>query len=133
MPSGAGAHRLRRPSGYGKSTLLRMIEGLEGITSGKLLIGDRERDSVAARDRGVAIKFQPGALYPHVTATEHVGFGLRLKQVPRPKRMRRVREVAKVLQMEQLLDRRPSQLSSGQRQRVLIGRAIIRQPEVFVF
>ncbi|HEY4201140.1 MAG TPA: sn-glycerol-3-phosphate ABC transporter ATP-binding protein UgpC [Devosiaceae bacterium] len=121
------------PSGCGKSTLLRMIAGLEEISQGDLHIGDRKCNDVAPRDRGVAMVFQSYALYPHMTVAENVGFGLRLARVPKPERRRRVEEVARILQMEHLLDRRPSQLSGGQRQRVAIGRAIIRQPEVFLF
>jgi multiple sugar transport system ATP-binding protein len=120
------------PSGCGKSTLLRMIAGLEEITQGDLFIGDRKCNDVAPRDRGVAMVFQSYALYPHMTVEENVGFGLRLGGIPKPERAKRVREVAKILQMEQLLDRKTSQLSGGQRQRVAIGRAIIRQPEVFL-
>ncbi|MFC3703887.1 ABC transporter ATP-binding protein [Devosia honganensis] len=121
------------PSGCGKSTLLRMIAGLEEITGGDVFIGDRRCNDVAPRDRGVAMVFQSYALYPHMTVEENVGFGLRLTGVPKPERARRVREVARILQMEELLSRRPSQLSGGQRQRVAIGRAIIRHPEVFLF
>jgi len=121
------------PSGCGKSTLLRMIAGLEEITDGELYIGDRKCNDVAPRDRGVAMVFQSYALYPHMTVEENVGFGLRLAGMPREQRAKRVREVARILQMEQLLDRKPSELSGGQRQRVAIGRAIIRQPEVFLF
>ncbi|MET3901351.1 multiple sugar transport system ATP-binding protein [Devosia sp. UYZn731] len=121
------------PSGCGKSTLLRMIAGLEEITDGELFIGKRKCNEVAPRDRGVAMVFQSYALYPHMTVEENVGFGLRLSGVPKAERAKRVREVAKILQMEELLERKPSQLSGGQRQRVAIGRAIIRQPEVFLF
>jgi multiple sugar transport system ATP-binding protein len=121
------------PSGCGKSTLLRMIAGLEEITGGTLKIGDRVCNRVAARDRGVAMVFQSYALYPHMTAEENVGFGLRLAGVPKAERAKRVREVARVLQMEHLLARKPGQLSGGQRQRVAIGRAIIRKPQVFLF
>ncbi|MHA6691368.1 ABC transporter ATP-binding protein [Devosia sp. A449] len=121
------------PSGCGKSTLLRMIAGLEEITSGDVFIGERRCNDVAPRDRGVAMVFQSYALYPHMTVEENVGFGLRLAGIPKPERARRVREVARILQMEELLQRKPSQLSGGQRQRVAIGRAIIRQPEVFLF
>ena len=121
------------PSGCGKSTLLRMIAGLEEITAGELFIGKRKCNDVAPRDRGVAMVFQSYALYPHMTVEENVGFGLRLSGVPKAERAKRVREVAKILQMEELLERKPSQLSGGQRQRVAIGRAIIRQPEVFLF
>ena len=121
------------PSGCGKSTLLRMIAGLEEITGGELFIGTRKCNDVEPRDRGVAMVFQSYALYPHMTVAENVGFGLRLAGLPKAERAKRVGEVAKILQMEQLLDRKPSELSGGQRQRVAIGRAIIRQPEVFLF
>ena len=121
------------PSGCGKSTLLRMIAGLEEITAGDLFIGERKCNDVAPRDRGVAMVFQSYALYPHMTVAENMGFGLRIAGVPKTQRAARVLEVAKILQMEPLLDRKPSQLSGGQRQRVAIGRAIIRQPQVFLF
>src|SRR5215217_9121965 len=121
------------PSGCGKSTLLRMIAGLEDITGGELSIGGQVVNTVQPRDRGVAMVFQSYALYPHMTVYDNVGFGLRLSGVPKAERAKRVREVAKILQMEELLERKPSQLSGGQRQRVAIGRAIIRQPEVFLF
>jgi len=121
------------PSGCGKSTLLRMIAGLEEITGGDLDIGGRRCNKVEPRDRGVTMVFQSYALYPHMTVAQNVGFGLRLARVPKPERAKRVQEVARILQMEELLERRPSQLSGGQRQRVAIGRAIIRKPEVFLF
>jgi multiple sugar transport system ATP-binding protein len=121
------------PSGCGKSTLLRMIAGLEDITGGELSIGGRVVNEVQPRDRGVAMVFQSYALYPHMTVYDNVGFGLRLKKTPKDVRDRKIREAARILQMEQLLDRRPAQLSGGQRQRVAIGRAIVREPEVFLF
>jgi multiple sugar transport system ATP-binding protein len=121
------------PSGCGKSTLLRMIAGLEGISGGDLFIGDRLCNEVEPRDRGIAMVFQSYALYPHMTVYENMGFGLSLSKTPKPELDARVREAARILQMEHLLDRKPSQLSGGQRQRVAIGRAIVRKPEVFLF
>jgi multiple sugar transport system ATP-binding protein len=121
------------PSGCGKSTLLRMIAGLEDITGGDLVIGDRVVNEVEPRDRGIAMVFQSYALYPHMTVYDNVGFGLKLARTPKEERDRKIREAARILQMEHLLDRKPSQLSGGQRQRVAIGRAIVRQPEVFLF
>ncbi|OAM77104.1 ABC transporter ATP-binding protein [Devosia elaeis] len=121
------------PSGCGKSTLLRMIAGLEDISDGQIGIGDRVVNDVEPRDRGVAMVFQSYALYPHMSVYDNVGFGLKLAGTPRDIRDRKIREAAKVLQMEHLLDRRPAQLSGGQRQRVAIGRAIVRQPDVFLF
>jgi multiple sugar transport system ATP-binding protein len=121
------------PSGCGKSTLLRMIAGLEEITGGDLVIGDRVVNEVEPRDRGIAMVFQSYALYPHMTVYDNVGFGLKLARTPKEERDRKIREAARILQMEHLLDRKPSQLSGGQRQRVAIGRAIVRQPKVFLF
>ena len=121
------------PSGCGKSTLLRMIAGLEDITGGELKIGDTVVNTVQPRDRGVAMVFQSYALYPHMTVYDNVGFGLRLKKTPKDVRDKKIREAARILQMEPLLDRKPAQLSGGQRQRVAIGRAIVREPEVFLF
>ncbi|MCD7059552.1 ABC transporter ATP-binding protein [Pelagibacterium xiamenense] len=121
------------PSGCGKSTLLRMIAGLEDITDGDLFIGDKRVNTVQPRDRGVAMVFQSYALYPHMTVYDNVGFGLRLNKTPKDERDAKIREAARILQMENLLDRRPAQLSGGQRQRVAIGRAIVRNPDVFLF
>lgn len=121
------------PSGCGKSTLLRMIAGLEDITGGELWIGDKLCNAVEPRDRGIAMVFQNYALYPHMTVYDNVGFGLKLARTPKEERDRKIRDAARILQMEHLLDRKPSQLSGGQRQRVAIGRAIVRQPEVFLF
>ncbi|GLQ53353.1 ABC transporter ATP-binding protein [Devosia nitrariae] len=121
------------PSGCGKSTLLRMVAGLEDITAGELTIGERVVNQVQPRDRGVAMVFQSYALYPHMSVYDNVGFGLRLKKTPKDIRDQKIREAARILQMEHLLDRKPAQLSGGQRQRVAIGRAIVRQPEVFLF
>ncbi|MGZ9809921.1 ABC transporter ATP-binding protein [Pseudoroseicyclus sp. H15] len=121
------------PSGCGKSTLLRLIAGLEDITGGDIEIGGKVVNDVEARDRGVAMVFQSYALYPHMTVAENVGFGLRLAKVPKDARRKAVGDAARILQMEHLLDRKPAQLSGGQRQRVAIGRAIVRDPEVFLF
>ena len=121
------------PSGCGKSTLLRMIAGLEDISSGELWIGDTLCNDVEPRDRGIAMVFQSYALYPHMTVYDNFGFSLKLARAPQEERDRKIREAARILQMEDLLDRKPSQLSGGQRQRVAIGRAIVRKPEVFLF
>ncbi|WP_237152448.1 ABC transporter ATP-binding protein [Oryzibacter oryziterrae] len=121
------------PSGCGKSTLLRMIAGLEPISSGEIHIAGRLCNDVAPRDRGIAMVFQSYALYPHMTVYDNVGFSLKLAKVDRNLRDRKIREAARILKMEQLLDRKPAQLSGGQRQRVAIGRAIVRQPDVFLF
>lgn len=121
------------PSGCGKSTLLRMIAGLEDISSGELHIGDKLCNDVEPRDRGIAMVFQSYALYPHMSVYDNVGFGLKLARTPKDERDRKIREAARILKMEHLLDRKPGQLSGGQRQRVAIGRAIVRQPEVFLF
>jgi multiple sugar transport system ATP-binding protein len=121
------------PSGCGKSTLLRMIAGLEEITSGELLIGGRPMNAVAAADRGIAMVFQSYALYPHMTVAENMGFALKMLGTERAEIDRKVTEAAGILQIDELLARRPRQLSGGQRQRVAIGRAIVRQPDVFLF
>lgn len=121
------------PSGCGKSTLLRLIAGLEDITEGILMISGRRCNDIEPRDRGVAMVFQSYALYPHMTVYDNVGFGLKLAKAPKDVRDRKIREAARILQMEALLDRKPRQLSGGQRQRVAIGRAIVREPEVFLF
>ncbi|HEX5724477.1 MAG TPA: sn-glycerol-3-phosphate ABC transporter ATP-binding protein UgpC [Longimicrobiaceae bacterium] len=121
------------PSGSGKSTLLRMIAGLESITGGRLSIGDRVVNEVAPRDRDIAMVFQSYALYPHMTVRENLGFALRLRKTPRAEVERRVRAAAEVLGLDAILDRKPRQLSGGQRQRVALGRAIVRDPEVFLF
>ena len=121
------------PSGCGKSTLLRMIAGLEDISGGELWIADKLCNAVEPRDRGIAMVFQNYALYPHMTVYDNVGFGLKLAKTPKDVRDAKIREAARILQMEHLLERKPSQLSGGQRQRVAIGRAIVRQPEVFLF
>jgi multiple sugar transport system ATP-binding protein len=120
------------PSGCGKTTLLRSIGGLEKITAGRILIGDRDvtRSEPAARD--LAMVFQNYALYPHMTVKKNLGYGLRVRKVPRAEREQRVHEVAKLLGLEEMLDRRPGQLSGGQQQRVAMGRAIVREPQAFL-
>ena len=121
------------PSGCGKSTLLRMIAGLEDISGGELHIGDRMVNDVPPKNRGVAMVFQTYAIFPHMTVRENVAFGLTIAGTPKAEKEASVAEAARILQMEHLLDRRPSQLSGGQRQRVAIGRAIVRKPGVFLF
>ena len=121
------------PSGCGKSTMLRMISGLESVTAGRILIGGGDVTNVAPSRRGVAMVFQSYALFPHMTAAENIGFGLRLARVSRDEIARRVSDVAATLQIEALLGRYPRELSGGQRQRVAIGRSIIRHPQVFLF
>ncbi len=121
------------PSGCGKSTLLRMIAGLEEITSGELQIDGRRVNEVGPADRGLAMVFQSYALYPHMTVRQNMAFALRLARVPRAERDRKVAEAARILQLEPYLDRKPGQMSGGQRQRVAIGRAIVRNPKVFLF
>jgi multiple sugar transport system ATP-binding protein len=121
------------PSGCGKSTLLRMIAGLEDISSGDLRIEGADMTRVGPSDRGVAMVFQSYALYPHMTVAENVGFGLRMTGHPKAEVERRTARAAAMLQLEPLLSRKPSQLSGGQRQRVAIGRAIVRDPKVFLF
>jgi multiple sugar transport system ATP-binding protein len=120
------------PSGCGKSTLLRMVAGLESVTSGTLAIGDRVVNDVPPRDRDIAMVFQSYALYPHMSVAENLAFGLTLRGTPRDERDRRVREAAAMLDLDQVLDRKPAQLSGGQRQRVALGRALVRKPEVFL-
>jgi lactose/L-arabinose transport system ATP-binding protein len=121
------------PSGCGKSTLLRMICGLEPITSGSLSIGGKPMRGVAPAKRGVAMVFQNYALYPHMTVAENMGFSLLMERVPRQEREARVKRAAETLQLGELLKRKPKELSGGQRQRVAIGRAIVRDPQVFLF
>jgi len=121
------------PSGCGKSTLLRMIAGLEEITDGELAIGDRCVNDVSPSDRGVAMVFQSYALYPHMTVAENMGFALKLAGRPKAEVAAAVGRAAEILQISALLDRKPKALSGGQRQRVAIGRAIVRQPKVFLF
>ena len=121
------------PSGCGKSTLLRMIAGLEDITSGTLTIAGKVVNDLPPKDRGVAMVFQSYAIFPHMTVRENVAFGLTIAGASKEEKAAKVAEAARILQMEHLLDRRPSQLSGGQRQRVAIGRAIVRKPKVFLF
>jgi len=121
------------PSGCGKSTTLRMIAGLEEATSGEIFIGDQLVNDVPPKDRDIAMVFQNYALYPHMTVFENMSFGLRLKKFPKPEIRERVQAAARILDITDLLDRRPKQLSGGQRQRVAMGRAIVRNPKVFLF
>ncbi|QOL81365.1 ABC transporter ATP-binding protein [Pseudooceanicola spongiae] len=121
------------PSGCGKSTLLRMIAGLEDTTGGKIEIGGRDVTAVEPAKRGVAMVFQSYALYPHLSVAENMAFSLRLSRAPKHEREEKVREAARILQLTDHLDKKPSALSGGQRQRVAIGRAIVREPEVFLF
>jgi multiple sugar transport system ATP-binding protein len=121
------------PSGSGKSTALRMIAGLEDITSGTITIGGRPVNDVPPKDRDIAMVFQNYALYPHMTVRENLEFGLRLRKTPAPEIERLVAETAKLLGIDALLERRPRQLSGGERQRVALGRAIMRKPAVFLF
>ncbi len=121
------------PSGCGKTTLLRLVAGLETASRGTIRIGDQVVNDVPPRDRDIAMVFQNYALYPHMTVYENMAFGLKLRRVPKTEIDRRVRAAARVLELEHLLDRRPHQLSGGQRQRVAVGRAIVREPRVFLF
>lgn len=120
-------------SGCGKSTLLNMIAGLETVTEGEISIGGRVVNDVHPKDRDIAMVFQSYALYPTMTVAQNIAFGLEMRGMPKAERQKRVLEVAKMLQMDHLLDRKPSQLSGGQRQRVAMGRALVRDPEVFLF
>ena len=120
------------PSGCGKSTTLRMIAGLEEISSGELWIGDKLVNDVEPKDRDIAMVFQNYALYPHMTVYDNMAFGLKLRKVPKDEIDKKVREAAKILDLEKLLDRKPKALSGGQRQRVAMGRAIVRNPKVFL-
>ena len=146
--SGAGAHAVNRinltiengefmvlvgPSGCGKSTTLRMIAGLEEITSGTIAIDGQVVNEVLPKDRDIAMVFQNYALYPHMSVYDNMGFGLKLRGIARPEIDARVREAAAMLRLEPLLDRRPKALSGGQRQRVAVGRALVRKPKVFLF
>lgn len=121
------------PSGCGKSTTLRMIAGLEDITEGELLIDDKIVNDVPPKDRDIAMVFQNYALYPHMTVYDNMAFGLKIRKFSKEEIVKRVNEAAKILDLEELLDRKPKALSGGQRQRVAVGRAIVRQPKVFLF
>lgn len=121
------------PSGCGKSTLLRMIAGLEDISGGDISIAGNIVNDTPPSERGVAMVFQSYALYPHMTVAENMGYSLKVNKVPKEEREKKVQLVSKALQLESLLDRKPAQLSGGQRQRVAIGRAIVRDPKVFLF
>lgn len=121
------------PSGCGKSTLLNIIAGLEDITDGEVLIGDRIVNDLPPKDRDIAMVFQSYALYPTMTVRQNIEFGMKIRGVPAPERGQAIEAAAEMLQMSELLDRKPSQLSGGQRQRVAMGRAIVRHPELFLF
>ena len=121
------------PSGCGKSTMLRMIAGLESITGGEIYIGDRLVNNVEPKNRNIAMVFQNYALYPHMSVFRNISFGLRAAKLPKDEVEQRVEEAARILGLEDLLERKPAQLSGGQRQRVAMGRAIVRDPQVFLF
>ncbi len=121
------------PSGCGKTTSLRLLAGLEEITEGRILIGDRVVNDVPPKDRDIAMVFQSYALYPHLSVYDNLAFGLKLRKTPKAEIDRRVKEAAEILGITELLDRKPRQLSGGQRQRVAVGRAIVREPKVFLF
>ena len=121
------------PSGCGKSTTLRMVAGLEEITAGEIVIGDRVVNDLPPKDRDIAMVFQNYALYPHMTVYDNMAFGLKMRKFPKPEIEKRVREAAEILGIQELLKRKPRQLSGGQRQRVAVGRAIVRHPQVFLF
>ncbi len=121
------------PSGCGKSTTLRMVAGLEEISRGEILIGDRVVNAVPPKDRDIAMVFQNYALYPHMSVYDNMAFGLKLRKYARTEVSKRVNDAAAILGIEDLLERRPKELSGGQRQRVAVGRAIVRQPKVFLF
>src|ERR1700737_1639787 len=120
------------PSGCGKSTALRMIAGLEDITDGKILIGDKVVNGVATKDRDIAMVFHSYALYPHMSVYDNLAFGLKLRKTPKSEIDQRVQEAAKILGLDPFLKRKPKALSGGQRQRVALGRAIVRQPKAFL-
>ena len=121
------------PSGCGKSTLLNLIAGLETISSGMIKIGDRDVTHIAPKDRDIAMVFQSYALYPNMNVRKNISFGLETRKVPKPEILKQVEKVASMLQIEELLDRKPAQLSGGQRQRVAMGRALAREPSIFLF
>src|SRR5947209_13126884 len=120
------------PSGCGKTTALRMVAGLEDITSGILRIGGKEANDETPKERDIAMVFQNYALYPHMTVAENIGFALKLRKLPKDQLNAKVRDAAEILGLTDWLDRKPGQLSGGQRQRVAMGRAIVRQPSVFL-
>lgn len=121
------------PSGCGKSTTLRIIAGLEGITSGEVVIGDRVVNDLPPRDRNISMVFQSYALYPHMTVEENLGFGLKISNIEESEIEKRVQNAFQILGLDSLMDRMPAELSGGQRQRVAMGRAIVRTPDVFLF
>ena len=121
------------PSGCGKTTALRCLAGLEEITSGRILIENRVVNDVAPKDRDIAMVFQSYALYPHMSVFDNMAFGLKLRKTPKDQIKIRVQDAAEILGIQDLLDRKPRQLSGGQRQRVAVGRAIVREPKVFLF
>ena len=121
------------PSGCGKTTSLRCLAGLEEITEGKVMIGDQVVNDVAPKDRDIAMVFQSYALYPHMTVYDNMAFGLKLRKMPKVEIDRRVKQSAEILGIGNLLQRKPKELSGGQRQRVAVGRAIVREPKVFLF
>src|SRR6187397_1907228 len=120
------------PSGCGKSTILRILAGLEEVTAGEVFIGDTQVTDLMPKDRDIAMVFQNYALYPHMTVEQNLGFGLRLRKIPKNEYERRVHDVAKILGLEPLLHRKPAELSGGQRQRVAMGRAMVREPVAFL-
>ncbi|MBW6507308.1 MAG: sn-glycerol-3-phosphate ABC transporter ATP-binding protein UgpC [Rhodobacteraceae bacterium] len=121
------------PSGCGKSTTLRMIAGLEEVSGGEIVIGERVVNHLEPKDRNIAMVFQNYAIYPHMSVRKNIGFGLRTSKLPKADKEKRINEVAAILSMTDYLDRKPAQLSGGQRQRVAIGRAMVRDPAVFLF
>src|SRR5687767_10827918 len=121
------------PSGCGKTTTLRMVAGLEEITSGEIVIGDRIVNDLPSKDRDIAMVFQNYALYPHMSVYDNMAFGLKMRKFPKPEIQKRVQDAAEILGIQELLHRKPRQLSGGQRQRVALGRAIVRHPQVFLF
>jgi multiple sugar transport system ATP-binding protein len=121
------------PSGCGKTTTLRMVAGLEDITSGEIVIGDRIVNNLPPKDRDIAMVFQNYALYPHMSVYDNMAFGLKMRKFPKPEIQKRVQDAAEILGIQELLQRKPRQLSGGQRQRVAVGRAIVRHPQVFLF
>ena len=120
------------PSGCGKSTILRILAGLEEVTAGELYIDEKQVTDLPPKDRDIAMVFQNYALYPHMTVAQNLGFGLRLRKVPKDELKRRVRDVAVILGLDPLMARKPGELSGGQRQRVAMGRAMVREPRAFL-